>query len=85
MIDFLKDAVDLINTSSDVMADTCSRIDSITFEGLTINKWLGYAHYVMGTPLYMLFSTVVLISLGLMLWKWTIRGITMLFELLPWK
>lgn len=84
MIDIVKEIFDTVQATVETLTTTCRRIESIDFEDSSILTWLGYAHYAMGTPLYVLFTTVVLIGLGVSLWSFMLKGIMYLRSLLPW-
>lgn len=83
MTDFLTKTAETIGRCVDAFTGTCRRIDSVTFTDMALNDWLGYAHYVMGTPLYTLFSTVLLIAIGITIWTYVLKGIKLLLSILP--
>lgn len=84
MLDFFQSIVSMIWTMITTINDTADRIDSITFKSSVFSDWLGYARYVMGDPVYVLFSTTLLISLGASMWTFLLKGIDMLRRILPW-
>lgn len=82
MIEILDQLIDTISATIETLNNTCVRIDSIEFEDSLFSVYLGYAHYALGTPLYVLFTTVVLISLGVSLWSFILRFIMFLRQML---
>jgi hypothetical protein len=84
MFDIVKEIYDLISGTIETFNTTCERIESISFEDSEIYTWLGYAHYVMGSPLYELFTSVMLIGVGVSLWTFLLKGIGYIKNLLPW-
>jgi hypothetical protein len=84
MFDIIQEIYDLVVGTVETLTTTCQRIESITFEDSEIYTWLGYAHYAMGTPLYTLFTTVILIGVGVTLWSYLLKGIGYIKNLLPW-
>lgn len=84
MIEFFQNIVDIISNIINILADTATNIDSITFDSTAFADWLGYARYAMGDPLYILFTTTILISIGVTLWTYLLKGIEMIKSLLPW-
>lgn len=84
MIDFLQGIVTLISDFVSIMISTANNIDTIEFETTAFADWLGYARYVMGDPLYIMFTTSVLISIGVTMWVYLLKGIEMIKSLLPW-
>lgn len=84
MIGFLASIVQLINQTIDIIINTTDRIDEITFDNTAFAEWLGYARYAMGDPLYILFTSVILISIGVTLWTYLLKGISYIRSILPW-
>lgn len=81
MIEILDQLIDTISATIDTLNNTCARIDSIEFDDSSFSLYLGYAHYALGTPLYVLFTTVVLISLGVSLWSLILRFVMFLRQM----
>lgn len=84
VLNVLKELYDLIVGTVETLNQTCDCINSISFDNSEIYQWLGYAHYVMGDPLYQLFTTVMLVGVGVTLWTYLLKGIAYLKSLLPW-
>lgn len=74
----------LLNQVIQTIIDTSDRIDSINFDDSVFANYLGYAKYAMGTSLYALFTTVILISIGVTLWVYLLKGIGYIKNILPW-
>lgn len=83
IIEFFKNLWDIVTAVVETIVLTAERIDSITFEDNGLTRYLGYARYVMGDLLYGLFTTSVLIALGLSLWTLVMKGIGLLRNFLP--
>ena len=66
-----------------IMSDTANRIDAVQFDGSAITTYLGYAHYAMGN-LYTVFTSVILIAIGLAIWGALLKGVGYIKNLLPW-
>lgn len=75
MIDFFKSIVELITNLVTTISGTADRIDEITFEGSVFVDYLGYAKYAMGAPLYTLFTSIILIAIGVSLWSYLVKGV----------
>jgi hypothetical protein len=84
MLEILNEIYELVTGTIETLTTTCQRIESISFEDSGIYTWLGYAHYVMGSPLYELFTSVMLIGVGVTLWTYLLKGIGYIKNLLPW-
>lgn len=85
LIEFAKQLYELVVSLLQIISSTADRLDSITFEdGSMILNYLGYAKYVMTTPLYSLFTSIVLISLGVTVWTYLLKGLGYLKNILPW-
>lgn len=82
--EFLYRLVQLLWLSIEAIQNTTKELDKITFTDTTMKDYLGYARYAMGTPLYTLFSSVILIAVGVTLWTYMLKGIGYLKNLLPW-
>lgn len=76
LIDILEDMISTIDSTADA-------IDSITFKDSFFSDYLGYVRYVLGDTFYLLFSSVVLISLGIGLFTTFLRGWQLIRSLLP--
>ena len=86
-MDFLQiidNIVQLISDVIEIITTTATNIDSITFTNTVFHEYLGYAKYAMGSTLYGLFTTVILISIGVTLWSYLLKGIGMIKNLLPY-
>lgn len=83
-MEFLQQIVELANAVLETIQNTVEMLDSITFDEGFVRDYLGYAKYVLGTPLYTLLTTVILIGLGVTLWTYLLKGITYLKSLLPY-
>lgn len=53
------------------------------FEDLLLVDYLGYMHYAMGTPLFILFSTAALIGIAVALWSVIVKAIALIMEIIP--
>jgi hypothetical protein len=84
LIGFLASIVALIKETISVIVNTTDRIDAIKFDNTAFAEWLGYARYAMGDPLYILFTSVILISIGVTLWTYLLKGIGYIKTILPW-
>lgn len=84
MIDFFQNIVDIITNVISIIANTADNIDTIKFNSTAFADWLGYARYAMGDPLYIMFTTTILISIGVTLWTYLLKGVEMIKSLLPW-
>lgn len=73
--EFLSSIVKLFTDSLEILTKTADRIDSITFDNSVPVEYLGYARYVLGDTFYLLFTTVVLIALGVALWSFLVKGV----------
>ena len=82
--EFLSKVIEIITHVMTVIATTADNINSIQFSGSLIADYFGYFAYICGTTLYALYTTVLLISIGVALWVYVLKGIAMLKELLPW-
>lgn len=84
MMEFFQEVVNFIYSVLNIIATTADNIDTIKFESTVFADWMGYARYAMGDPLYILFTTTILISIGVTLWTYLIKGIGYLRGMLPW-
>lgn len=85
IVDLLKGIYELATNLITVLAETTLTIDSIKFDDdQPVNQYLGYAKYVMTTPLYTLFTSMILASIGLTIYTYFLKGLNYLKVLLPW-
>lgn len=85
MIEFFQEIGLLINGTTQVLCETCERIDSITFQDNFFTQYLGYTHYVLGTPLFTLLTSVILIGIGISIWTYLLKGIDYIRNLIPFN
>lgn len=85
LLDLFKEIATLANNLLIVMSETTSTIDSIKFdEDGIITQYLGYAKNVMTTPLYTLFTSMIMASIGITIFTYFLKGMGYLKNLLPW-
>lgn len=82
MIDFFKNLIELLTNIIGVLGDTANRIDEVTFDDSLFKQYLGYAKYVMGTSLFTVFTSSVLIAIGVSMWTYLIKGVFYIRSLL---
>lgn len=79
MIDGLKRFLEAITTFFEeivvVLDQTTSLLNGIHFENSIIAHYLGYVRTVFGAPLWMLFTTVLLVPIGVSIWIYSLKGI----------
>lgn len=63
---------------------TAEQINTIDFTNTVFHQYLGYFHYIVGTPNYIFFTTIILISAGFSLFSVTLKMISLIKSLLPW-
>jgi hypothetical protein len=85
ILEIFQELWNLVITGSSTLNETCVRLKQIDFNNIPFTHWLGYAHYMLGTPLYTMFTSVVLISLGISLWTYTLKGIGYIKSLIPFQ
>lgn len=85
LIDLMQEIFKTAENILYVLTSTTDTIDSIKFEDQQfINQYLGYAKNVMGSPLYTLFTSMVLASIGLSIFTYFLKGLRYIKALLPW-
>lgn len=75
MIDFFTSLFTTLNSFFDAISQTADNIDAITFSDSIFTEYLGYAKYAMGSPLYTLFTSILLIAVGFAIWNYLLKGI----------
>lgn len=73
--DFLSSILNMFTNALETLILTADRIDSITFDNSIPSQYLGYARFVLGDTFYILFTSVVLIALGITLWSIVVKGV----------
>jgi hypothetical protein len=83
-LEFLQRLFDLLVSVGETIDETSRQLYSIDFENNIFTNYLGYFRYVVGSTNYTLFTTVLLIAIGISLWKYVIQGFTYIKSFLPW-
>lgn len=85
LLDLMKEILKTAENILFVLTSTTDTIDAITFDEQDfINQYLGYAKNAMGAPLYTLFTSMVLASIGLSIFTYFLKGLRYIKALLPW-
>ena len=84
MGDILNKIKEAIETLYDQLMLLPNRLDSITFDdNFVVTKFLGLIHYILGTPLYMLFCMFLLIGAGFILYNIAKKIINVIGVIIP--
>lgn len=65
-----------------VLTSTTQMLNDIRFHDSPIEEYLGYVRYVLGSPLYTMFMSVIIISIGVTVYKTFLKGVFLVKELL---
>lgn len=79
--EFLSTIVSFFQELLVIIQQTTDLLNGVNFSESVIAKYLGYPRYVMGAPLWTLFTTVLLIPLGVTIWIYSLKGIDLLKKL----
>lgn len=70
IIDIWNKLMEIVNQVGSTLDNLVIQLDNVQFtEDIIISKWLGTIHYIVGTPLYIMITTLILIGAGFILWK----------------
>lgn len=83
MIEFFEKIGALFLLPLEFLNNAAKALNDYQFEELILYDFLGYMHFAMGTPLYMLFSSVVLIGVGASLWSFIVKAVNWLIDMIP--
>lgn len=84
MIEFFAEVLQLFEDMIVTLVETTSRIDALEFAGgEQVLHYLGYMKYIMGAPLYTIFTSIILISIGVAMYTYLIKGIGYIKNLIP--
>lgn len=85
LLDLIKEIGKLAYNLLIVITETTYTIDNIKFdEDGVITQYLGYAKNVMTAPLYTLFTSMIMASIGITIFTYFLKGTGYLKQLLPW-
>jgi hypothetical protein len=60
----------VVNSIGSAMDSLIERLDNVQFtDDFIITKFLALIHYIVGTPLYLMFTGLTVIGLGFLEWK----------------
>jgi len=83
MAEFFQKIIDILVMPLTFLSNAADALNSYQFDESLLFDYLGYMHYAMGTPLYMLFSTVALIFIGASLWSFIVKAVAWIMEIIP--
>lgn len=75
LVEFIQKIIDLLVAIIDVTDKTTDLLNGVMFTGTVMHEYLGYVRYIFGTPLWFMFTTVLLIPLGVTVYVYTLKGI----------
>jgi hypothetical protein len=75
LIEFIQKVIDLLVAVSGVINNTADMLNEVEFIGGIFHEYLGYIRFVFGAPLWIMFTTVLLIPLGVTVYIYTLKGI----------
>lgn len=81
---FFTAIVSLLTDIIDIVNQTVQLLNGVDFKGSIVAEYLGYIRYIFGPTLWFMFTTVLLIPLGVTIWIYCLKGIGYLKEVLPW-
>jgi hypothetical protein len=67
---------------TDTLVNTTNTIDSIEFEDNIFTQYMGYAKTVTGAPLWTMLTSVMMISIGVTVYKTFLKGVALVKDLL---
>ncbi|NLK93376.1 MAG: hypothetical protein GX273_09695 [Bacteroidales bacterium] len=69
-MDIWNKILEIVNQVGTTLDSLINHLDNVQFTSDTIiTKWLATIHYIAGTPIYIMFTTLLLIGAGFILWK----------------
>lgn len=74
--------VDILLNITKTLIGTTEAIDSITFEDSPFTQYMGYAKTVTGAPLWTMLTSVMMISIGVTVYKTFLKGVALVKSLL---
>lgn len=77
IVTLLTDIVEIVRT-------TVGLLNGVDFNNSIVAEYLGYVRFIFGPTLWLMFSTVLLIPLGVTVWIYCLKGIGYIKEILPW-
>lgn len=83
MVEFFEKLIAILYMPLQFLSDAAKALNDYQFDDSLLYDYLGYMHYAMGTPLFMLFSSVALIFIGASLWSFIIKAINWIVEMIP--
>lgn len=88
MLNWVGDLWDLIGgmfqTICDVQDKVVNIINGITLtEASVVTKSLGLFHYIIGTPLYIMFCTTLMLGAGFLIWQMIKKIVQIMQGLMP--
>lgn len=85
LVQFIDKIVEILLMVVETTDKTADLLNGIEFQENAFTHYLGYARYVMGAPLWYLFTTVLLIPIGVTIWVYALKGIGYIKNLNFWS
>ena len=73
----------ILDRFSDILIQTTNYLDGIDFSETSFAQYMGYFRYLAGDGVYIPFTTVTLIAVGVEIWKTLLKGVGWIKNLLP--
>lgn len=75
---------EIVNATGSTLDDLCTRLDNVQFtDDFAITRFLALIHYIAGTPMYLMLTSLTIIGCGFVLWKLIKIVINSIANLIP--
>lgn len=74
--------IEILWNITETLVTTTKTIDSVNFKDNIFLDYMGYAKYVTGNALWSMLTSVILISVGLTVYKTFLKGVQLIKDLL---
>lgn len=81
MIEFFQHLIDIISLVPVTLSKATKALNDYNFDESLLTDYLGYLRYAMGSPLYILFSSISLIGIGAMLWQMVVKTVSWIMQI----
>lgn len=80
VLEFIELLMDTIYNAYETVTLAATTIGDFDFGSSPIPLYMGYARYAMGDPLYIMFTSVCIISLGFQMWSLVLKAVQLIKE-----
>jgi hypothetical protein len=66
-----------------ILTKGADALNAYNFDKTLLSEYLSYFHYAVGTPIFILFTSLALIAIAISIWSLVVKAIALIMEIIP--